>query len=238
MISVIIPLYNQAQHLPRTLDSLLAQNYKDFEVIVVNDGSSDNGQAAAESFSGRFLKLGINYKVIKHEKNLGAPAARNRGFKEARGAYLLFCDADVRLNKEMLAAMLNALESHPEAAFAYSSFKWGRKLFRLFPYDAARLKNFPYINMMSLMRREDFPGFDRSLKKFQDWDLWLTMAEQGSKGVWLNECLYRIEPRKAGISRWLPKFMYKIPWRRLGFEPEEIRKYREAEETIRKKHYL
>jgi len=232
MISVIIPLYNQARHLPGTLDSLLEQTYRDFEIIVVNDGSSDNSGAAAKSFSNRFLALSVNYKIVNHEANMGAPAARNRGAQEARGAYLLFCDADVRLDKDMLAIMLSALESHPEAGFAYSSFKWGRKLFKLFPYDAGKLKSFPYINMMSLMRREDFPGFDKSLKKFQDWDLWLQMLKRGKEGVWIDRVLFEITPGGT-MSHWLPSFAYKL----FPMMPA-VKRYKKALAVIKEKHGL
>jgi hypothetical protein len=89
-----------------------------------------------------------------------------------------------------------------------------------------------------LIRRTDFSGFDESLTKFQDWDLWLTMAEQGKKGVWINRELYRIEPRKQGLSRWLPRIAYMIPWQKLGYQPKEVGRYREAEAIVRQKHHI
>ena len=115
---------------------------------------------------------------------------------------------------------------------------WGAKRFRLQPFDREALKKQNYIHTSSLLRRSAFPGFDETLKKFQDWDLWLTMVERGSKGVWIDRELYHIEPREQGISRWLPKIAYMIPWHRLGFQPKEIGRYREAETVVRKKHRI
>ena len=87
-----------------------------------------------------------------------------------------------------------------------------------------------------MIRRCAFPGFDEKLARFQDWDLWLTIAKRGGVGVWIDKELFRVEPRSAGISRWLPRVMYWIPWQWLGFIPKEISKYRDAEAIVRKKH--
>jgi glycosyltransferase involved in cell wall biosynthesis len=203
---------------------------KDFEIIVVNDGSADN---TAEIL----LKYKDHIKIINQE-NRGAPVARNRGFREANGQYLLFSDADVKAQPEMLEKMLWALEKNPEASYAYSSFFWGRKKFGLHEFDAQTLRQVNYITTTSLIRREHFPKFDESLKKFQDWDLWLTMLEQGHMGVWIPEFLFAIKPRNTGISYWLPSFAYKIPWEKIGWMPREIRKYKEARKVIKEKHYL
>ena len=96
----------------------------------------------------------------------------------------------------------------------------------------------PYIMTTSLIRAKDFPGFDESLKKFQDWDLWLTMLEQNKTGVWVPEILFSVAPRKSGMSSWLPSFVHKIPWPIFGWMPREVRRYREAEQIIREKYSL
>lgn len=231
MISVIIPVYNQADKLPFCLDSLLAQTYKQLEVIVVNDGSSDKSLERAKQYEKKFKVQSLSYKVLS-QPNQGAPAARNRGWKEARGDCLLFCDADARLAPKALEEMLKILNQYPEISFVYSNFQWGRKHFKLFPFNKEKLKQMPYIHTMSLIRACDFPsgGWDETIKKFQDWDLWLTMAEQGCKGYWLNKTLFRIQT--GGVySSWLPKIAYKL----LPFLPR-VKKYKKAMETIKRKH--
>lgn len=230
-IAVVIPCYNHAYLLRRTLKGLTNQTLKSFEVVVIDDGSSDNPEIIIRDFAD-VLQL----RFIRFDANQGAPAARNRGARETNAPFLIFLDADAELIPEALEKFVRALDDHPEAGFAYSNFWWGMKRFRGRPFDREELKKRNYIHTSSLLRRVAFPGFDENLIKFQDWDLWLTMAARGSKGAWIDDELYRIEPRKRGMSRWLPKIAYWIPWQRLGFVPKDVMSYREAEEIVRRKH--
>lgn len=229
-ISVIIPCYQHAGTIGRCLASVFGQTHAELEVIVVDDGSTDGLEAAVAPFRDRLTFI--------RQENRGGPAARNRGFAASAGEAVIFCDADIILKPEALEKMLRALEERPEAAFAYSSFKFGWKKFRLWPFDAARLKKMNYIHTTSLIRRERFPGFDESLRRFQDWDLWLTIVEKGGSGVWIPETLFSVTPRRGGISEWLPSFVYRIPWRLLGFKPRTISRYDDAADIIRRKHRL
>lgn len=233
MISIIIPVYNQADKLPFCLDSLLAQTHQDLEVIVVNDGSTDNSLSQAKRYKNKFKDKGIPYKILS-QSNKGAPAARNRGWRISRGNYLLFCDADAHLVPKALEEMLDILHQKPEVSFVYSNFQWGRKHFRLFPFDKEKLKRMPYIHTMSLVRARDFPkqGWDEDIKKLQDWDLWLTMSEQGYHGYWLNKTLFHIQT--GGVySSWLPRITYKL----LPFLPQ-VKKYKQATEIVKRKHRI
>jgi len=229
-ISAIVPCYNHASTIGRCLESIFAQTFKDVEVVVVDDGSTDDLDAALAPFAGRF-------RLVRQE-NRGGPSARNRGFRESSGELVLFCDADIIWKKDAFARMAETLAAHPEAAYAYGSFKFGWKTFGLWPFDAQRLRRHNYIHTGSLIRRDRFPGFDESLKRFQDWDLWLTMLERGDVGVWVPEILCRVITKQAGISSWLPKAVYRIPWRRLGWKPKRVAAYEAAADVIRKKHHL
>jgi glycosyltransferase involved in cell wall biosynthesis len=231
MISIIIPVYNRPEKLIDCLQSILAQTYRQFEVIIVNDGSTENIGEVAADFKNKFEALNISCQII-NQKNKGAPAARNRGFREAKGDYVLFCDADAILEKNFLEEMLNALQNNSTASFAYSSFYWGNKLFKLWRFDAAKLKQTPYIHTTSLIRARDFTatGWDENLKKLQDWDLWLTFTEEGRTGVWINKPLFKISA-DGGISNWLPSFAYKL----FPFLPA-VKKYQEAMKIIKEKH--
>ncbi|MDP2708471.1 MAG: glycosyltransferase family A protein [bacterium] len=230
MISIIIPVYNQAGHLNNCLASINNQSYKNYEIIIINDGSTDE----LDSVIYKYKKI-FGYKLIcADQPNAGAAAARNKGAGLAKGEYLIFCDADITMRPEMLEAMLKALNDYPEAAFCYSSFFWGKKKFKLWPYDAEKLNQLPYINIASLIRRKYFPGFDETLKRFQDWDLWLTIAGRGHGGIWLNKTLYKINTGGSQtMSDWLPSLSYKI----LPFL-SAVKKYNAAKEIIRKKHNL
>jgi len=138
------------------------------------------------------------------------------------------------MRPEMLETMLNTLKENPSAGFCYSSFNWGKKKFLLWPFDAEKLKIGPCINIASLIRRECFPGFDETLKRFQDWDLFLTIVERGRAGVWANKTLYTVNlGGNQTMSRWLPALAYKfLPWL------PAVKKYNQAKAIIFKKHKL
>jgi glycosyltransferase involved in cell wall biosynthesis len=245
MVSVIIPAYNTADTLALCLDSILNQTLvgsatsivaKDsvsisLELILVDDGSADNIQEVINKYKPRFMERGLRFEDI-HQPNQGSNPARNRGFSESRGEYVIFCDADVVMKPEMLQKMLSALESHPDASYAYSSFLWGAKLFRIWKFDAEKLKQMSYIHTTSLIRREHFPGFDENVRRLQDWDLWLTMLSLGHTGFWIDEVLYKVNTGGT-MSSWLPSFIYKL----MPFLPS-VKKYMAAAEKVKQKHDL
>jgi len=208
LISVIIPVYNHSKELLSALESISNQTIKDLEVIVVDDGSSATDR--------QYLRENIlpNFNQVKFifAEHKGASAARNRGFKEASGQYIIFWDADITAVPTMLKKMYEALVNHPDAAFAYSSFNFGWKQFTCGAFDIKRLRQTNFITTTSLIKRTDFPGFDETLGKFQDWDLWLSVTDNGKIGIWVPEVLFTIKTRANGISTWLPAFVYKFPW--------------------------
>ncbi len=228
MISIIIPTYNQAKKLNKCLESIKAQTYDNYEIIIVNDGSSDNTCEVIKKYKNIF---GLKLEYLEQE-NKGAPAARNRGARQAHGEFLLFCDDDIIMHPNMLEIMLDTLKKNPRASYAYSSFKYGYKTFRLWPFDENKLRQMPYIHTCSLIRKEHFPGFDENIKRLQDWDLWLTMLEKGYKGVWIDKILFKVQ--KGGtMSFWLPSFVYKI----FPFLPQ-VREYKKAVYIIKHKHNI
>lgn len=100
MISVIIPLYNTGGYIGECLDSILAQSYGDYECIVVDDGSTDNGGRIADSFALRDSRF-----KIYHTENRGVSAARNLGLEKARGEFVVFVDSDDTVEKNHLSSL-------------------------------------------------------------------------------------------------------------------------------------
>ncbi|MGI6347971.1 MAG: glycosyltransferase family 2 protein [Patescibacteria group bacterium] len=232
MISIIIPVYNGAKTLEETLISIEKQSYTNYEVIIVNDGSTDRTINVFEKFiQQRNLK---NRYYFLNQSNQGAPAARNHGAKKAQGKFLFFCDADATLKPQALEKMRQYLMNNPVVSYAYSSFYWGKKLFKVGPFSPQRLQQGPYIHTMALIRRECFPesGWDESIKKFQDWDLWLTMLKNGYQGGFIKEALFTVKPGGT-ISSWLPSIMYRIA----PFLPT-VKRYNKALKIIKDKHRL
>ena len=238
-ISIIIPVYNHAKELAKCLDSVLNQTFKNFEVIIVNDGSQDNFLKVVKRQKQKFEFQNLSLKIIQQE-NQGSNAARNSGFKKSNGEYVIFLDADIMTKKDMLEKMLKALEENRGASYAYSSFKFGFKTFKLWKFDAERLRQMPYIHTSSLIRREHFASFDEKIKKLQDWDLWLAMFAKGYNGIWISEVLFKVSVNilRGGISVWLPSFFYKIPWQKFGIKIEEVEKYKKAMEIIKNKYHI
>ncbi len=114
MISVVIPLYNKAHTIVDTLHSVMCQTHTDFEVIIVNDGSTDNGvEVIKQNFNDPRIRI-IN------QENQGVSVARDRGVEEARSNYIAFLDADDKWHPEYLRIMNTAISRYPNAAL-YSS---------------------------------------------------------------------------------------------------------------------
>jgi len=225
-VSFIIPTYNNQKTIRNCLESIFNQSFTDFEIIVVNDGSTDKTRAILETYKDRL--------TIIDKENGGAPSARNKGLENSMGEYVLFCDADIVFKKDALEKMVNVLSKNPDVSYVYSSFRHGWKKFKLNKFDAKKLQKLNYISTNSLIRRRDFPGWDESLKKFQDWDLWLTMLKSGHIGKWIPEVLFRAQTKDGLISSWLPSIAYKIPW----FKNKNIEKYNTAKKIILRKHSL
>jgi glycosyltransferase involved in cell wall biosynthesis len=102
MISVIIPVYNVEQHISECLESIVAQTYKNIEIIVVNDGSTDKSEEIIKSYLEKFKNINYIY-----QENKGVSEARNLGLKNAKGEYILFVDSDDFLDKNMIEKMYN-----------------------------------------------------------------------------------------------------------------------------------
>ena len=107
-VTVIIPTYNSAILLPRCLNSVFSQTFKPTEVIVIDDGSTDNTQQLLCSFSNNQIRVIV-------QDNQGPAAARNRGLKAATGKYVAFLDADDYLEPQFIETTVSFLEQHPEA---------------------------------------------------------------------------------------------------------------------------
>ena len=102
--SIIIPVYNVEKYLKKCLDSIKNQSYKDYEVIIVNDGSTDNSKDILDEY---------DYKVI-NQKNQGLSVARNNGVKKATGEYLIFVDSDDYIEKDLLKEINKSLTNNPD----------------------------------------------------------------------------------------------------------------------------
>lgn len=107
LISVVVPVYNVEKYLKRCVDSILKQTYKDLDIILVDDGSSDNSGKICDKYKEKYN----NIQVI-HQKNQGLSMARNNGIKMAKGSYITFVDSDDWLKENMVELLFNAIKEH------------------------------------------------------------------------------------------------------------------------------
>lgn len=152
-------------------------------------------------------------EIIVNSDHGTAPKKRNEGFKLSKQPYVFFCDDDIVMPKGYLKKLYDLLEKNPDKAYAYTGY-YGivmhphthplKNNFQIpsIPFNGERLKQGNYISTMSLIRREAFPGFDESLKRLQDWDLFLTMLEKGQEGIMLDgvENMYHAYYLDEGIT--------------------------------------
>jgi glycosyltransferase involved in cell wall biosynthesis len=183
LVSVVIPCYNQAHFLSEAIESTLSQSYESFEIIVVDDGSTDNTSEVASRYPQQV-------RLIRQE-NRGLSGARNTGLAESEGEYVVFLDADDRLLPGALEVGVRELEAHPECAFVYGHVKLiatDGSLLKIprQPYvedHYATLLHYNYIRMpaMVMYRRAVFEvvgDFDTSVDATADWDLYLRIARE------------------------------------------------------------
>lgn len=117
MVSIIIPAYNCEKWLPACLESVRAQTYKDWQAIIVDDGSTDHTGIIADDFANKDSRF-----TVIHQKNGGSSVARNAGLERVTGEYVYMLDGDDRIAPQLLEHCLAALEPHPEASFVTFDF--------------------------------------------------------------------------------------------------------------------
>ncbi len=181
LVSVVIPCYNQAHFLSEAIESVLAQRYPHIEVVVVDDGSTDNTQEVAARYPEvRFVR----------QENRGTAEARNTGIRRSNGSYLVFLDADDRLLPDALEVGLKHLKEHPECAFVSGRCRFiavdGAPLPTSQPpcierghYLALLRNTYIWIPAVVMYRRAVFEMvgvFDASVVPSEDYDLYLRIA--------------------------------------------------------------
>lgn len=204
LVSVLIPTHNAARHLAATLDSLCAQSEKNWEAIVVDDGSSDRTFDVASGYAQRDRRI----QVVAQEHG-GTQAARNAGLARARGEWVALLDHDDTWHPEKLATQLALARRDPRANLLFTNYTdWdGSRDLRLryrrpvdvpagdVAVDLARGCLFQASTVMVPRRLvEAIGGFDPRFHYCGDWALWLAIARRGieARGTWRPLVRYRV----------------------------------------------
>ena len=180
-VSVVIPTYNRAWVVKEAVDSVLAQDYKDFELIVVDDGSTDDTSEVLASY-------GDDIRVYFQE-NKGVSAARNRGMAEASGRFIAFLDSDDLWLPKKLSAQVEFFHQKPDALICQTEEVWIRNGIRVNPKKRHQKPSgmifepsleLCLVSPSAVMIRRDMlessGGFDENLPACEDYDLWLRIS--------------------------------------------------------------
>ena len=198
-VSVVVPTYNRAALLGRAVKSVLAQTFKDYELIVVDDGSTDDTQEVLREFTDQRIR------TLRSDVNQGAPRARNRGIQAARGEWVAFLDSDDEWLPKRLELQMERLahQGPSEAAVGYCLFqahecrtgKVVQPVHTLAQDDVLKHLlggRWPKTTSAFMVRRGallDVGGFDESMPCGEDIDLWLRLAQKGYRYSACNEVL-------------------------------------------------
>jgi glycosyltransferase involved in cell wall biosynthesis len=202
LVSVVIPCYNYAHFLSEAVESVLKQSFQYFEIIIVNDGSTDHTVSVAgdliSRYSGRYCIRLVD------QSNSGQPAAaRNAGIAIARGQFILPLDADDQIAPTFLQKTVNLLIKHPQVGVVYTHIQhFGilKTIFKSGDFSTKALAQDNVIPYASLFRKslwDDLGGYRLNIG-YEDWDFWLNLAERGVKGKLVQEPLFLY--RKHGFS--------------------------------------
>jgi len=205
-VSVIIPTYNAARYLSDAIDSVLAQTYDEFEIIVVDDGSTDETPGVVNKYDSRVCYLS--------QQNAGVAAARNRGISESKGKYIAFLDADDTWFPNKLEKQMAVLAASEGSRVCYSAFLEVTQ--DLSPVGVRRsLRHSSAIEDLLLRgnvigsictvvaERELFEklgGFDATLSQCADWDMWVRMGTE-TEFLYLDDVLVTYRQHGTNMSR-------------------------------------
>ncbi len=201
-VSVVLPTYNQAQFLPDALDSILRQTWKDYELIVVNDGSTDETPDILNNYQARY-----GFTLI-HQENQKLPRALNTGFRRAKGHYLTWTSSDNMMGATMLTTLVATLDHHPAIGMVYADWdvidKEGKTLgtVNTFDYDRHLLMRINYINACFMYRRicqEAVGLYDPDYIYAEDWEYWWRVSTQ-FKLMRVPKALYKYRVHGASLT--------------------------------------
>lgn len=190
-VSMIMALYNHAPYVEEALESAASGSYGDVELVVTDDGSTDDSAAVVRDWMRRSPH--VPAALVSHPVNQGLPRARNTALDHARGELIFVLDADNALVPTGLSRLVSALDADPAAAFCYGVLQRFDAagpvgLLGMLPWEPWRLRYYNYIDAMALLRASvlrELGGYstDRRLHGWEDYDLWCRIAEQGSHGA-------------------------------------------------------
>lgn len=180
LISVIVPVYNMKNFVAETIESVLQSDYPNFELVLVDDGSTDNSAEVCSHYATQFPNVSF-YRQL----NLGASAARNNAIKNSTGEFILPLDGDDKITPNYLSQAAKILSENPQIKivgseaefFGDRTGKW-----ELPPFSIRQLARRNLMNCSSMYRRSDWEkagGYCEEIRGREDWDFWISLLKTG-----------------------------------------------------------
>jgi glycosyltransferase involved in cell wall biosynthesis len=240
MVSVVVPCFNHGEFLPEAVASVANLRGCDTEIIVVDDGSTD------ERTSNEMKKLAAEGITVVRQENKGLAAARNAGIRASRGEYIVPLDADDRLRAGWIEQGIRILESNAQVGVVYGDAEcFGARNGRWIvgPFDPDRLLFWNYIHASALYRRcvwEQNHGYDGTMpvQGYEDWDFWLGALEHGWRFTYVPELFFdyrqaegsmitRARPFESQVETFVAMkhgVLYRRAWRELDQEHISVKR--------------
>jgi glycosyltransferase involved in cell wall biosynthesis len=204
LVSVVIPCYNYGRFLNDAVASVRAQTLRDLEIIVVDDGSTDD--VTPEVLNALEVQDHDPCLTIIRQENQGAPAARNTGIRAARGLYICCLDADDTMEPTYLEKCVLLMESNAGVSLAYS---WLRvtgaeeRVWKSESLDLDRMRYYNHVSISAVFRREvalEGGGFCAAMREgYEDWEFWLRLGALGYRGEVIPEMLVNYRRHTAAF---------------------------------------
>ncbi len=201
LVSIIIPCYNNEEYIEECCESCINQSYKNIEIILVDDGSTDTSRALMDKIAEEFQ----NVSVIS-QANQGPSAARNRGFEISQGKYVVFVDADDKIHKEYIEECINTYLQFPNLNIVYSEAEYFDKKHDKWNLESFEVKRLLYNNcipVFPMIPADTFKNagmFDKNLHYFEDWELWIRIMNLYGGLYRINKVMYYYRKRKSKDS--------------------------------------
>lgn len=216
-VSVIMGIYNCEDTLDEAISSILNQTYKDWELIMCDDGSQDNTYQLAQQYAQRYSKQII---LLKNETNMGLNHTLNRCLKVASGEYIARMDADDRCAPDRFEVEVKVLESEPDIAIVSTDMEffdesgvWGYICHPKYPEKEDFIRESPFCHAPCMVRKSAYDavnGYSESPKllRVEDYHLWYKMYSAGFKGKNIGKSYYQMRDDRNAYSR--RKYKYRL----------------------------
>ena len=214
LVSIITPAYNAAEYIAETIESVLAQTYPKWEMLIVNDCSKDNTAEIVQSYAAKDNRI----KLINLKQNSGAAVARNTAIQNAKGRYIAFLDSDDLWKKDKLQKQLSFMQQN-SYAFTFSGYEHFKNNQENIQNKVQAIKSLNYKKALKgnqigcltvMLDRKQIQNIKFSRQKHEDYILWLNILKQGITAYGLGEsfALYRTGNSKSISSNKLQSALW------------------------------